>query len=66
VRVCRNCEFFSPGAYNDCREPSAERVVDKESANFCDYFRLAGGPRASGLEQKGGARAALDALFRKA
>ena len=28
-----------PGVANDCREPAAERVADKEQGNFCDYFR---------------------------
>jgi len=38
LHVCQNCRFYEPGAYNDCREPSAERVVDKNRSNFCDYF----------------------------
>jgi hypothetical protein len=63
VRVCRNCAFYAPGAYNDCREPSAERVVEKERANFCDFFQL--GSAAAGAAKSGPARAALDALFRK-
>jgi len=25
--------------HNECREPVAERIVDKETGNFCDYFR---------------------------
>jgi hypothetical protein len=69
VRVCRNCAFHEPGAANDCREPSAERVADKERANFCDYFALVVAPagRAPGATS-GGAREAheaLHALFRK-
>ncbi len=38
-RVCLNCEFHDIGRHNECREPQAERVVDKERANFCDFFR---------------------------
>lgn len=38
--VCKNCEFYDTNSYNDCREPQAERVKDKERANFCDYFRF--------------------------
>lgn len=41
TRVCRNCTFYDPGRHNDCREVVAERVVDKERANFCDLFRAA-------------------------
>ena len=40
LHVCRACEFYESGAHNDCRESSAERVTDKERANFCDYFRI--------------------------
>lgn len=38
VRVCYNCKFYDTKAYNECGEPSADRVVDKDKANFCDYF----------------------------
>jgi hypothetical protein len=64
LHCCRNCDFYAPAAHNDCREPSAELVSDKEQGNFCDYFRLgAGGARtAAGRDE---ARAALDRLFRR-
>ncbi len=64
LRACVQCAFYAPGQYNDCREPQADRVMDKERANFCDFFRLGGRP-APGGDPKAGARAALDALFRK-
>ena len=38
AHVCKNCEFYDPKAYNECRESSAERVVEKEKPNFCDQF----------------------------
>jgi len=40
VKVCLNCRFYERGAYNDCREPSAERVVNKDRANFCEFFEF--------------------------
>ncbi len=40
LKVCLNCRFYDPTAYNECREPSAERVVEKERANFCEYFEF--------------------------
>lgn len=67
LRCCRNCRFYDLSAYNECAEPSAERVLDKERANFCDYFapdagdRLAAttsGPQPDGLSD-------LQKLFRK-
>ena len=39
LHSCRNCEFFDSAAYNECREPAAEFVKDKEKANFCDFFQ---------------------------
>jgi hypothetical protein len=38
THACRNCRFYRPGLHNDCQEPIAEGVLDKERANFCDYF----------------------------
>jgi hypothetical protein len=26
------------GTYNECRESQAERVIEKDRSNFCDYF----------------------------
>jgi hypothetical protein len=38
LHCCRNCRFHAPEAYNGCREPQAERVIENERSNFCDYF----------------------------
>jgi hypothetical protein len=68
AHVCKNCDFYSSGAHNDCREPNAERVVDKERSNFCEYFALAPAGRGATVRPKAGeaaTRQALDALFRK-
>jgi hypothetical protein len=35
------CSFYDPRSYNECRESTAERVVDKEKANYCEFFDLA-------------------------
>lgn len=42
TRVCLNCRFHDPGSYNECRENIAERIVDKEKSNFCDFFMTKG------------------------
>ena len=39
LHVCKLCEFFDTTVANQCRETIAERVNDKERANFCDYFK---------------------------
>ncbi len=62
LHCCRNCEFYEPGAHNDCRESSAEPVADKEQGNFCDYFRFAAlNPKLTTSSAQ--ARAKLDQLF---
>ena len=67
LHACVQCAFYAPGLYNDCREPRAERVVDKERANFCDWFRPSDrGPASQDADDvKARVRAELDALFGK-
>ena len=65
LHCCRNCDHYVFGLANDCREPQAERVADKEQGNFCDWFRPATATRAATGTSAGRARTALDALFGK-
>ncbi|MCC6952677.1 MAG: hypothetical protein IT290_01025 [Deltaproteobacteria bacterium] len=68
VHVCKNCLHYDASVYNECREPQADRVVDKEKSNFCDYFKLTGGADArsgSASHSKADALKALDDLFKK-
>jgi len=66
LHACRMCEFYDTSKAKHCREPIADEVKDKTSANFCDYFRPT--PDAwqpaqlSAAEQ---AKAQLEALFGK-
>ena len=39
LHSCVQCEFYDLYAHNQCREPSAEYVGDKEGPNFCEYFK---------------------------
>ena len=64
LKCCKQCSFYDPRAYNDCREVMAERVVDKERANFCEYF-IPGGKSQKRVNRKQDARDALEALFKK-
>jgi hypothetical protein len=63
VHTCRNCEFYDPKVYNECRETQAEIVREKDRANRCDYFRPGGG--AGGVDKSAQLRAAAEALFKK-
>jgi hypothetical protein len=64
LHVCKNCQHYDPGYYNQCRETAAERVVDKEKANFCDFFAPGTGA-ASPRGETSTARARLETLFKK-
>ncbi len=63
THACRNCRFFTPGRPNDCQEPVAERVVDKERPNFCDYFEPVS-RQAGAAPSVDAQRAAAEALFK--
>lgn len=63
LHICRNCRFYDPAAYNECREPSAERVTDSERGNRCDWFEAS--DHAGGEDVRASALANLDALFKK-
>jgi hypothetical protein len=66
LHVCLNCCFYNPGAYNECREPQAERVVEKKRSNFCDFFHFADGSLGNKeAPRTGDTRDRLDALFKK-
>lgn len=65
LHCCRNCVFHDPQAYNQCHETQAERVLDKEKSNYCDFFifrDVSSKPRAAGGVSD--ARRKLDDLFK--
>ena len=65
LHCCLNCTFYARGAYNDCREPQAERVVEKGRGNFCDYFVFR--DATSDLKEKAvkqSAKTKLESLFK--
>lgn len=65
LHCCLNCKFYDTSSYNDCKETSAERVLDKEKSNLCEYFQPRDGSSSSSESSTDSAKAALDALFKK-
>ena len=63
AHVCKNCRHYDPKSYNECREPQADRVVDKEKSNFCDYFSLGRSGQAE-AKSRDEALKKLDDLFK--
>jgi len=65
VHCCKNCRFYDPQAYNECSEPQAEVVREKERANFCDFFQLNQKAQGGQDSTKDQLREAAEALFKK-
>jgi hypothetical protein len=57
------CEFFDTAAPQQCREPVADLVSDKQRANFCGYFQVNPHACSEPSGQAGESRRQLDALF---
>ncbi|MBN1548701.1 MAG: hypothetical protein JW902_18775 [Syntrophaceae bacterium] len=65
LRCCLNCRFYDPQVYNQCRESQAERVLEKDRSNFCDYFNFKEAEAEPELAAKQTARDKLESLFKK-
>ena len=65
LHACVQCRFYDRHAHNQCREPNAEWVTDRERRNFCDYFSLnpAATAGAKAVDRAKAARSKLDQLF---
>ena len=64
LRVCLNCVHYDSRSYNECREPQAERVVEKNRRNFCDYFSIGRDSAGTSSDPKADALKKLDNLFK--
>ena len=62
LHCCKMCQFYDTSSYNECKEPVAQRILDKEKSNFCDYFKI--GKGGKGGPSKGDLMSAADALFK--
>jgi hypothetical protein len=58
------CSFYDPKVYNECKETNADRITEKEKANFCDYFKF--GPGSDEMDKiRQDALAKAASLFKK-
>ena len=46
LHVCKNCRLWDPAIHNQCREPEAAFIRDREEANFCAHFDFRDGDAA--------------------
>ena len=63
LRCCKMCTHYNTNVYNECTEPMADRITEKEKPNFCDYFKL--GSSSFKIDEKASALAKANALFKK-
>ena len=63
LHVCRMCVYFDTAAPQQCREPVAENVSDKQRANFCGYFQINPQAYAGPSNQAADSHRKLDVLF---
>ncbi len=64
LHTCLQCRHYDRAVHNQCREPQAEWVPDKERANFCGYFEFGRDVTDErNLQEK--AKKDLETLFKK-
>lgn len=64
LHCCYQCRFYDASVHNQCREPLADWVTEKEKSNFCDYFHFDPQIRIKSASKED-AKAKLEALFKK-
>tara|TARA_S200000501_G_scaffold194951_1_gene183627 strand:- start:46 stop:450 length:405 start_codon:yes stop_codon:yes gene_type:complete len=40
LHACLGCRHYDPAAVDACREDRADFTLDKDKANFCDFFTV--------------------------
>lgn len=64
LHVCKLCQFYDARTQRQCTEIRAEEIINKEHANFCDWFKSRPNAFDARAQAKAQAsKAKLDALF---
>lgn len=64
LHACLQCRLYDRSFHNQCREPQAAYVADKERSNFCEFFEF-GRDAVSERERAEASRKKLEELFRR-
>jgi hypothetical protein len=64
LHCCLQCRFHDPAYHNQCREPKADPVRDRDKMNLCDYFEFGAAPCANDLKDDQ-AKQKIESLFKK-
>lgn len=68
LHCCKQCQNYDQGSYNECIDPSADRILDKEKANYCDFYiplQGKGTQSDTAAPNKNDLLAQAEALFKK-
>ncbi len=41
LHSCVQCQHYDPKIYNECKETMADRILEKQKANYCEFFSAA-------------------------
>lgn len=64
LHVCRMCRHYDSRLINACRHDHADKVVEKEHANFCQFFRPRANANMSAVDRESNtSRMELDDIF---
>ncbi len=63
LHCCRLCQHYEKGRPGDCLEDLADPPGNKETANFCSYFKPKPNAFCATGQNNDNARSKLDALF---
>jgi len=64
LHACLACRHYDPALSDACREDRADFILDKDKANFCDYFKVnSKAYRKKDSDEAQAARARLAELF---
>ena len=64
TKVCKGCFYYDKNSHNECHESQAERVVDKERSNFCDFFKPSASNALKAAASRESLKAAAELLFK--
>lgn len=63
LHCCRMCRWYAPGRPGDCDHDRADPPVEKENANFCEFFSPTNAFVTSESQRKDSAKSEFSALF---
>jgi hypothetical protein len=65
LHSCVQCQHYDPKVYNECKETMADRILEKQKSNYCEFFSASPKTSAVGDTKKVDLLAQAEALFKK-